>query len=320
MMEEQSKQLSSAVNSGAVAIEQERAVAQAKGKLVLARQFPRDMVQVEEDLIKCCKLPSLADVAFYSVPRGDKKLVGPSIRLAEEIARICGNIEYGHRELSRSADKSEIEVYAWDMQTNVTAIRQLTVPHVLDTKSGPRKLRDQKDVDDLIANKASKQLRGRILAIVPKWLLESAMAECKRTIVAIGANGKSLEERAQAMTVAFNHLGVPTEKLVKWLGHDLKTITADEFIELKGIHNAIKLEGARASDYFDAKEEPATITDATSVAGAVASLVAKAPVTVVRNEPAQTEAVATAPVAVAPVATPAQATQPAPTLPPGAAF
>lgn len=314
MMEEQTKQLSSAVNSGAVAIEQERAVAQAKGKLVLARQFPRDMTQVEEDLIKCCKLPSLADVAFYSVPRGDKKIVGPSIRLAEEIARICGNIEYGHKELSRSSDKSEIEVYAWDMQTNVTSIRQLTVPHILDTKNGPRKLRDQKDVDDLIANKASKQLRGRILAIVPKWLLESAMAECKRTILAIGANGKSLEERAQAMALAFNHLGVPNDKLVKWLGHDLKTITADEFIELKGIYNAIKLEGAKASDYFDAKEEPATVTDASSLASAVAGVVSGG--NVVRSEQvAPVETVApSAPVAPAtPVTKPTQ-------IPPGSVF
>ena len=89
--------------------------------------------------------------------------------MAEQIAQVFGNFQYGHRELSRDNKKSEVEIYAWDKQTNNRQIRQLTVLHVLDTRDGPKKLRDQKDIDNKIANVASKQMRGRILAMMPKW-------------------------------------------------------------------------------------------------------------------------------------------------------
>lgn len=245
---------STAINSGAVSIEQERAIAEAQGQLVLAKRFPRDLTAAHAELMDSCKLPSLASVAFYSVPRGGGSVTGPSIRLAEEIARVCGNIEYGHRELSRSEGKSEVEVFAWDKQTNTRSIRQLTIMHIRDTKNGPVHLRDQKDVDDLISNKASKQLRGRILAIVPKWLVEAATAECKKTIA--GENKeKPVSVRIRDMAQAFLRFGVNSSHMESYLGHKLDETTLDELVELTGIYNSLKDGASRASDYFGSKDD-----------------------------------------------------------------
>lgn len=169
------------VNAGAVAIEQERAIAEAQGQLILAKKFPRDVNAAYAELMEACKLMAFASVAFYTVPQGGQKVTGPSIRLAEEIARVYGNFEFGHRELSRSEatpttfGRSEIEVYAWDKEKNNRSIRQITVLHVMDTREGPKKLRDQRDIDNKIANVASKQVRGRILSSVPKWLVELSL-------------------------------------------------------------------------------------------------------------------------------------------------
>lgn len=253
--------LPSVVNQGAVAIEQERAIAEARGQMQLAKMFPRDTNAAYAELMEACKLPALAQVAFYNVPRGGGKVSGPSIRLAEEIARVYGNFEYGHRELSRGDGKSEVEVYAWDKEKNNRSIRQITVQHTMDTKEGPKKLRDQKDVDDKIANVASKQVRGRILALVPKWMVESAIEECKKTLA--GNNSEPISVRVRKMTQAFAAFGVTAEHLETYLGHKLDTVLADELVDLIGIFNSIK-EGAPASEFFKPAEQGADAAQQTA--------------------------------------------------------
>lgn len=244
----------SGANVGSVAIEQQRAIAEAQGQLILAKKFPRNLNAAYAELMEACKLPALAEVAFYSLPRGGSVVSGPSIRLAEEIARVYGNFQYGHRELSRDTQKSEVEVYAWDMEKNNYSKRQLTVMHVMDTKQGPRKLRDQKDIDDKIANVASKQVRGRILALVPKWLSEAAIAECRKTLA--GTNVMPIGDRVRKMTQAFAKYGVTTKHLEAFLKHGLDDTTVEDIADLQGVFNAIK-DGAKISDFFGEAEDQA---------------------------------------------------------------
>lgn len=259
------------INAGAVSIEQERAVAEARGQMQLAKMFPRDLNSAYAELMTACKLPAMANVAFYSVPQGGQKVTGPSIRLAEQIASSCGNFEWGHRELSRveatatEFGRSEIEVYAWDKEKNTRSIRQITVLHVLDTREGPRRLRDQKDIDNKIANVASKQARGRILALVPKWIIEACVEECKKTLA--GNNEVPLDVRVRAMTQAFAKFGVTTEHLEKYLGHKLDAVLSDELVDLTGVYNSIK-EGTAPSEFFgeQAQDEGGEQKAATSVA------------------------------------------------------
>lgn len=239
-------------NVGAVAIEQERAIAEAQGQLILAKKFPRDENAAHADLMKACKMSAFAGVAFYNVPRAGGSVSGPSIRLAEEIARCYGNFQYGHRELSRDGQKSEVEVYAWDMEKNNYSKRQITVFHVRDTKQGAVPLRDQKDIDDKIANVASKQVRGRILALLPKWLVEEAVQECRKTIA--GNNDEPIDVRVRKMTQAFAKFGVTTSHLERYLGHKLDETLADEIADLQGIYNSIK-EGTPPSEFFHAEQQ-----------------------------------------------------------------
>lgn len=255
--------LPTAVNQGSVAIEQERAIAEARGQMQLAKMFPRDTTAAFTELMESCKMPAMAAVAFYSVPRAGGKVTGPSIRLAEEIARVYGNFEYGHRELSRGAGKSEVEIYAWDKEKNNRRIRQITVEHIIDTRDGPKKMRDSKEVDDKIANVASKQVRGLVLSMMPKWMVEAAVEECKKTLA--GTNDQPLSVRVRAMTQAFAKFGVTAEHLERYLGHNLDAVLADELVDLTGVYNSIK-EGTPASEFFSEKEDAAAATNATAEA------------------------------------------------------
>jgi hypothetical protein len=233
-----------AANVGAIAIESERAVAEARGQIQLAKMFPRSVTGAITEFMDACRSPEFAQAAFYSVPnRGS----GPSIRFAEEAARCYGNFEYGHRELSRSDGKSEIEVFAWDKEKNNRSVRQITVMHVVDTKYGPKPCRDQSDVDNLIANKASKQIRGRILALLPKHLVAAGIAECAKT--AAGDNEKPLRVRIQGVVNSFAKYGVTIKRIETYLGHGIDDTTSDELVDLIGIGNALK-EGGNPSEYF----------------------------------------------------------------------
>jgi len=236
------------INAGAVSIEVERAIAEKRGQMQLAKMFPRSEAAATAKLLEVCKSMDFAAGAFYAVPnRGS----GPSIRFAEEVARLYGHFQYGHRELSRTDGKSEIEVFAWDVENNNYSSRQVTVLHIVDTKNGPKVLKDQADIDNRIANVASKQMRGRILALLPKGMVAAAQTACKKTLA--GNNDKPMADRVRDMTSAFSRFGVGVQHLESYLGHNLDNVTVDELADLMGVFNALK-EGAKPSEYFDIAE------------------------------------------------------------------
>lgn len=243
------------LNVGSVAVESERAIAEARGQIQVAQMFPRDVAAARAELLAECDVYEFAAVASYAVPRAGGVVTGPSIRLAEAVASAYGHMEWGHRELSRGDGKSEVEVYAWDKQKNNRRIRQITVDHFRDTKNGPVRLRDSKDIDDKIANVASKQMRGAILALVPKSFTEAAIARCKQTLA--GGGGVPLKQRVEKMVDAFAKLGVTAELLKKYLKHPLDSTNGDEIAELTAIYNAIK-GGDKIADHFPTEDEQAS--------------------------------------------------------------
>lgn len=298
-----------AVNAGAVAIESERAIAEAQGQLTLAKRFPRNLSAAYAEIIEACKLPSMANVAFYTVPQGGQKVTGPSIKLIEQVAQSVTNMEWGHKELSRKESgagpndfgRSEVMVYAWDKEKNNFSPRQITILHVLDTKDGPRKLRDQRDIDNKIANVASKQMRGRLQALLPKWLIEAAVEECKKTLS--GNNEKPVAQRVRDMIGAFSKYGVTVALLEQHLGHQLDETTIDELIDLTGVFNALR-EGAKPSEYFNLVPAVEASPAAAAIMGAITQQAesAQAPAAAPAAKPRTTRAPAQTPVAQAQVA------------------
>ena len=149
------------INEGAVTIESSRAVAEAQGKLVIAKNFPRDEVEAYAKAMNACKRKSLAKNATYSYPRAGSTISGPSIRLAEELARCWGNIDFGIKELSQKEGESEMMAYCWDTETNTISSQTFVVAHLRDTKNGSQKLTTQRDIYENNANMAGRRLRAR---------------------------------------------------------------------------------------------------------------------------------------------------------------
>lgn len=236
------------INEGTVTIESQRAIAEVKARVVMARQFPRNQGQAYMNAMQSCKRKGLADVAIFRFPRGGGQVEGPSIRLAEELARCWGNIEYGIRELSRSEGKSEMQAFAWDMETNTLSTQNFTVSHIRDKRGGGAKLTDERDIYEITANMGARRLRARILAVLPPELVDDAVAACMETRT---SNIKqNLQDNLRKMMQAMSGLGVTGEMLTGYLGHDVMQSTPDEVSDLRGVYEAIKNGMGKVGDYF----------------------------------------------------------------------
>ncbi len=247
------RHLAEHVNAGAVAIESERATAEAQGKLVIAKRFPRDQARAYANIIDACRRPGLAEEAIYSFPRGAQTVSGPSIRLAEMLAANWGNIDYGIRELSRKEGVSEMEAYCWDLETNTMSSQKFTVRHIRDKKGGGVALTDERDIYELTANMGGRRLRARILAIIPADLVAAAMAQCDRTLA--GAADAPLTDRIRRMIEAFKTLGVPASLIEQRVGHALDAVTGEELADLLKIHNSLRDGHSALGDWFGARQE-----------------------------------------------------------------
>ena len=248
------------INQGTVAIEASRAIAEAQGKLVIAKRFPRDEVQAYNRVAQACQRKGIAEKAFYSYNRGGGTVSGPTIRFAEELARCWGNIDYGIKELSQDEGKSEMQAYAWDLETNAQSVQNFTNPHIREVGGKAKILTSQRDIYEINANMGARRLRSRILAILPTDLVDMAIAECKKTLA--GNNDEPLIDRVKKMIVAFGKIGVTQEQIEKRLGRKVDTMTVDDFTDYIGIYNAIKQGESKIAEWFEAEKVASDLTDA----------------------------------------------------------
>lgn len=239
------------INQGVVEIESNKAIAEAQGKLVIAKRFPRDEMAAYERLMTACSRIGLAEKALYSYPRAKQTVSGASIRLAEEAARCWGNIDFGIKELSQKDGESEMMAYCWDMETNVISSQQFVVRHVKDTKDGTKTLTEQRDIYENNTNMASRRLRSRILAVLPPDYVEAAIEQCKKTLA--GNSKKPLEDSIKDLVVLFGNLGVKKDLLDKRLEKSMSTMTFEEYSEYVRIYNSIINRNTQISDWFDVK-------------------------------------------------------------------
>lgn len=248
------------INQGTVAVESSRAIAEAQGKLIMAKRFPRNYTESYTKAMEACQRKGFAEKAFFSYPRAGQTVTGVTIRFAEELARVYGNLDYGIKEMSHEEGKSEMQAYCWDLETNTISSQNFTVEHIMETKQGNRKLTSQRDIYERTANDGARRLRSRILAILPPDLVEDCINECKKTLA--GKNGVPLIDKIKNMVTGFTKLGVTKEMLEQRLKHTVETVNEEELTEYIGIYNGLKQKETTISDWF---EQPKTASQMTEL-------------------------------------------------------
>lgn len=238
------------VNAGTLMIEQSRAVAEAQGMLLVAKRFPRDENMAFSRAMIACQRKTFAGKATYKFPRGQQSVSGPSIRLAETLARTWGNIEYGIRELSQREGESEMEAFAWDTETNLKVSRRFVVKHERLANNTVKPLTDPRDIYEKAANDGARRLRSCILAVLPSDLVEDAVNECRRTL--LDDSKISLPEKVKRIVLYFQkEFGVSTSHLEQYLGVKLSDVLPENLADLQEVFNSLQGGATKPSDWFD---------------------------------------------------------------------
>ena len=232
-------------------IEQSRAVAEVQASIVLAKANPRNEESAYMSIMKSCKRKSLAECASYSYRRGGTLVTGPSIRLAEVVARCWGNINYGFREVGRGKDFSEVEAFAHDLETNTKVTRQFQVRHWRDTKGGGKGLKTERDKYELVASMAQRRVRACLLELIPGDIVEAAEEACKATLMQEIGN---IDEQAEKIVAAFSGFNVTAEMIEGHLQRSLKSLVPADVVNLKRIYRSIRDGVATVDDFFTAED------------------------------------------------------------------
>jgi hypothetical protein len=229
------------------AVEQARAVAEVQAAVVVAQNIPRDLARAEAEMRDSCGRLSMASRAFYSVPnRGS----GPSVHLARELARIWGNVQYGVHELRRddAAGESEVQAFAWDVQTNTRSTRTFIAPHARMKGKERQALTDLNDIYLSNQNTGARAVRECIFTVLPTWFTEDAQALCRQTLE--HGEGEPLPDRIAKMVAAFDGIGVSVPQLETRIGKKRGSWTAADLAQAGVDYTSIQRGEATKDELF----------------------------------------------------------------------
>jgi hypothetical protein len=234
----------------ATAVEQARAVAEVQAAIVVAQQCPRDLVTAREQMLESCSQPALAERAFFRYSRGGSQISGPSVHLAREIARCFGNVQYGISELRRDDEhgQSEMQAWAWDVQTNTRASTTFIVPHGRDTQKGRKALVDLRDIYENNANNGARRLREQIFAIIPAWFTEEAKDRCQKTMEDGG--GEPIAQRVAKAIDAYSGIDITEKQLEQRVGKTKGKWDARDLAQLIVIFRSVDRGEVKKEDEF----------------------------------------------------------------------
>lgn len=231
--------------------DQQRAVAEVQAAMMIARMNPRDQIAAMDRILNACTRQTLADAAIYSYQKGGQDVSGPSIRLAEAMAQVWGNIQFGIRELDQANGESTVQAYAWDVETNTRREITFQVPHIRHTRKGAYKLEDPREIYELVANQGARRLRACILAVIPGDVTEAAVTQCETTM---RTKADTSPEAMHKMVAAFEPFGVTKEQIEKRIQRRLDAIQPAQVVNLKKVYASLRDGMSSPADWFDAAE------------------------------------------------------------------
>jgi hypothetical protein len=226
----------------------QREAQEVQAMMVIAKKFPRDQVQAMDRILQSFTRPTLAEGALYSYNRGGSDVTGPSIRCAEAIAQMWGNLSFGIRELDQRNGESTVEAFAWDLESNTRQVKVFQVPHMRHTKRGSYRLEDPRDIYEMVANQGARRLRACILGVIPGDVIEAATRQAEVTLT---TTADTSPEAIKKMVDAFAGFGVTREQIEKRIQRRLDSITPALMVQMKKVYQSLRDGMSSTADWFE---------------------------------------------------------------------
>lgn len=216
-----------------------------------AKQYPRDVKQCRKDLVEYCTMDEeTAKECVYALPRGNKEITGPSVRMAELAVMSWGNVRAGYR-ITEITDKYvTAEGVAKDIEKNTEAMAQAKV-RIVD-RNGKRYNDDMIQVAQMAAG--AKAYRNAVFKIIPAAFINEAIRAVNKVVEQSAS--VNLEESIPKTFKLFSQYGVTREDILSFFKLDNdKQLQGSHIVKLRAYYQAL-VEGTDPSSIFKTKAQP----------------------------------------------------------------
>ena len=224
-------------------------------QVATAKKYPRSVDQALKEALTLATLDEqTAGSCFYVLPRGGKKIEGPSARLAEIMAYSWGNLRVDADIVAEDHSHVTAMGTCFDLEKNV-AVRVRVKRRITD-KHGKR---FKEDMIGVTCNAAiSIALRNAVFKVVPAALVNRVYAEARNA--SVGKGGTVTQKRQNALEW-FTKLGVTEAQVFEVLGvRGVDDIGVDELVTLRGLRTAIKDGETSVEQAFRPASDPGAAT------------------------------------------------------------
>jgi len=256
-------------------------------QITTAKAYPRSLTKFHGEVIGMATLnQEVAGSCMYVLPRGGKKVEGPSARLAEIVLSAWGNARGGARIVDEDKDFVTAQGFCHDLERNV-AISFEVRRRITDSKGK----RYNVDMIGVTANAAASiAFRNAVFKVVPKAYWNQAYKAARLTL---RGDMKTLADRRTAAIEAVKKVGVSVDNMLSTLGvQGIEDIGLDELVTLRGILNAIEEGDTTAEQAFAPKKaDPPAGSQSPGMQGLKAAVGAEEPKAETETSPAPDPAV-----------------------------
>jgi hypothetical protein len=215
-----------------------------------AKKYPRNISRVKADAVAMATMDEeTAASCFYSVPRADKTVTGPSVRAAEIVLSCWGNIRAGSRVIGNDGKVVKSQAFCHDLEKNVMVT--VEKDRKITGKSGKTFSEDMIVVTGNAA--AAIALRDATFKAIPRSLVQSVYNAC-RALVA--GEARPMAERIDKAMRQLMAVGVREPHVLSLYKIQTKEqLTGDQLADLFGLYNAIRDGECTVEDVFGEAEK-----------------------------------------------------------------
>ena len=205
--------------------------------IATAKKYPRDIalsIKTAKEL--ALRNAKIAATCNYALPRGGKKLVGPSVHFARIVNYAWRNSTAVSRVIGCDRANAHLQGVFHDLESNVRVGFEMDWPVQPPHTDTPARWNDQMNLAKRAG--AAVALRTAIFNVIPLVLFEDIAEEAKR--VALGGSKTFSEQRASAISVC-KELGITQPMIYRALEvGGLESINTDHLIWLHAALQSIR--------------------------------------------------------------------------------
>jgi hypothetical protein len=200
-----------------------------------AKHWPRSVKQFRQQALELATLDEeTAASCFYALPRGGKKIEGPSTRLAEIAVSCWGNVRVAARVVSVDDRTITAQGVCYDLEKNLCV--SVDVQRRITDKHGRRYNDDMIAVTGMAA--CSIAYRNAVFRVIPFAFVKPIYEQAK--LASIGKASTMQELRDKCMDF-FRKAGATDEQVLAAIGRvGMDDVTLDDLQTLRGYATAIK--------------------------------------------------------------------------------